>query len=290
VTRALVLLLLLSSAGAHAQEPMRLDYRVEPSLAAQCWSAERFDDELSARSGARVFVSDAARVLVVSIAEFAGGVLVRAELDGAAIASARAARCDEALDQLSRSIAEPTAPSPAEPPSEPALPRVPTAPDDISVESIPVTVSSDTPLRLHVQQGAQLVPSFGYRRVRYRVAASYAPLCDTPCSVRVPRGIQQYGVSRIDGTAVAAGAAIEPPAGAHLHLAYEDRTAMRVLGWIAGVLGLAAIPISIGIGAATGDGKLAFAVGLGSGAGLLTTALILFELGNDRARIDVVPP
>lgn len=116
-----------------------------------------------------------------------------------------------------------------EPPSPPAPPRPQAA---LHVRA------PRRDLTLHILDTSTSVPIPG--RFEPLVFDSFHPLCVAPCDTTIDAGAYTLGISRGDGGAVRAGAPVTLEGERWLSLEHEDRTGIRVGGWVLLFLGPAA--------------------------------------------------
>lgn len=81
----------------------------------------------------------------------------------------------------------------------------------------------------------------------------FSVICNAPCDVDIPRGTYQLGVAQGTGGAVRAGSPMDLREDTALRLRYDDRTGLRVAGWL-----------SFGVGMGTGAALLLASVFAGS--------------------------
>ena len=101
-------------------------------------------------------------------------------------------------------------------------------------------------LQLLTLEGAVPVEGYGYRRgwwgggwrYHYGWAPTFSPVCDQACSTQLPPGPHHLALSKNGGRVVPAygPAVINGPS--LIRASYDDRSGLRVAGWVVGITGL----------------------------------------------------
>lgn len=121
---------------------------------------------------------------------------------------------------------------PAAPPIVPAIvPAIVQAPAGPPLARLRVT-SDQQELSLQQLQGTTTVAVWTGRGVGSARIDQFSIICNAPCDTEIPAGTYQLGVAQSTGDARRAGAPIDLRGDVNLHVRYDDRTMLRVAGWL----------------------------------------------------------
>ncbi|AKF08374.1 hypothetical protein [Sandaracinus amylolyticus] len=138
--------------------------------------------------------------------------------------------------------------TPVAPPPVVALPAAPIGPP---MARLRVT-TDDEELSLHQLTGSATVAVWTGRGTGTARIDQYAVICNAPCDTEIPAGTYQLGIAHGTGDAQRSGRPIDLRGDVDLFLEYEDRTGIRVAGWmvfIGGMIGgtlLMTLPVLTG--------------------------------------------
>lgn len=160
------------------------------------------------------------------VIQTASGQLLRFE--EAQIAHAGAARQTPRLG-----LGDPSAVPPSY--ATPASARAPASDGSVRVRVAPTGGGPFTLHQLRATASAQIPGSFATV-----TADAFGPLCNAPCELQLQPGAYWFGVSQGSGRALRADGPPTTVAGESLDLEihYEDRGAVRAMGWVSWVVGL----------------------------------------------------
>jgi hypothetical protein len=224
---------LFSFAASAQTGPLALDY----SAPKGCLSEEQFRDEVAARLGSIPFAESGAPLVITIVAQNKGGFLGTLELQGRERVL-RNADCPTLARDLAAALAVQLD---APPPQTGVVGGVVSSPASSDTRNtVTLDVQAEDPsLTLYVVRGQQLAYGSVGGYTAAAVGYNFESLCTAPCTLELEPNDYHFAIGRGVNTPLPLKSRVRINEPSRLDLGYKSRKAVRIVGFVLGVVGSA---------------------------------------------------